>query len=298
MYLSGDCRSMYWLTSRLTVDQYIGRSVGQYLVDSRLICWRHSVAIVYQSIVRRYFAARSLTYHRHVADVMAGHHPDTSPILDWQFINICTLPTHYQCHLDRLSVDLPTDMRPTGKHHLTEISVDTWPILDWLSTDILVEIRPSISRHIGRYVDQHSIPQKTHDPKNLCFTVQCYMQHNIKIIEHPVGLSFFNFFWLADTTKLYYTFRVWFLWFVGSKSFWSWVGMNIDLDLNEVSVAFCAGCSFFPTFSFTFWKSCSLSFLFLLFFAMSENRALSTDKDKFYQTQAIVKDRGNYWLTC
>ena len=117
------------------------------------------------------------------------------------------------------------------------------------------------------------------------------MRHNITIIAHPVGLTFFNFFWLANTLKLHYTLRVWFLWFVGSKSFWSWVGMNIDLDLNEVSVAFCAGCSFFPTFSFTFWKSCSLSFLFLLFFAMLENRALSTDEDKFYQT----KNRERSW---
>lgn len=281
MYLSGD-RSMYRSTSPLTVDQYIGRYVGQYLVDCRLICWRHFVAIVYQSIVGRYLAARSLTYHRHVADVMTEHHPHTSPILEWQFTDACKLPTHYKCYLGRLSVDLPTDMRPTGKHHLTEISVDTWPILNWLSTNILVESRPSISRHIGRYVDQHSIPQKIQWSEISLF--HSAMQRNIKIIEHPVGLSFFNFFWLADTTKLYYTFRVWFLWFVGSKSFWSWVGMNIDLDLNEVSVAFCAGCSFFPTFSFTFWKSCSLSFLFLLFFAMLENRALTTDEDTFYQT--------------
>ena len=116
------------------------------------------------------------------------------------------------------------------------------------------------------------------------------MRHNITIIAHPVGLTFFNFFWLANTLKLHYTLRVWFLWFVGSKSFWSWVGINIDLDLNEVSVAFCAGCSFFPTFSFTFWKSCSLSFLFLLFFAILENRALTTDEDI-----KILPDRERSW---
>jgi len=247
--------------------------VGQYLVDSRPICWWHSVAIYSLSI-------------------------DSWPILCWPIVDISLtfgwrngrgsppIPHRYSINDSPIRCRHTTDAistncwlicrlirRLTGKHQLTEISVNTWPILDWLSSANMSINTRSPKRYMIRKIFV-----------SRCYAALCAMRHNVKIIEHPVGLSFFNFFWLADTTKRYYTLRVWFLWFVGSKSFWSWVGMNIDLDLNEVSVAFCAGCSFFPTFSFTFWKSCSLSFLFLLFFAMSENRALSTDEDKFYQT--------------
>ena len=38
MYLLGDCQLLYWPTSGLTVDQYIGCYVGRYLVDSQPRC--------------------------------------------------------------------------------------------------------------------------------------------------------------------------------------------------------------------------------------------------------------------
>ena len=65
------------------------------------------------------------------------------------------------------------------------------------------------------------------------------------------------------------TFRFWFLWLVGSEVWLNWEGIKIALDLNDVSVAFCGGCTFFPTLNFTFWKSFSLSFFFLLVFGIS-----------------------------
>ena len=79
MYLLGDCWLMYWPTSRLNVNQYIGQftqstldwHVGRQSVDSRPICWRYSVATIYQWIVGRYFADGSSTYHRHLADITA-----------------------------------------------------------------------------------------------------------------------------------------------------------------------------------------------------------------------------------
>ena len=73
MYVLRDCWLMYWPTSRLNVNQYIGQftqstldwHVGRQSVDSRPICWWYSVATVYRWIVGRYFADGSSTYHRH-----------------------------------------------------------------------------------------------------------------------------------------------------------------------------------------------------------------------------------------
>ena len=62
---------------------------------------------------------------------------DTPPTLDWRFTD--TLPTHYWCYLHRLSVDLSTNLRLTGKHHSAKILVHTWQILDRLLVNILVE---------------------------------------------------------------------------------------------------------------------------------------------------------------
>ena len=69
-------------------------------------------------------------------------------------------------------------------------------------------------------------------------------------------------------SSLFDTFRFWFLWLVGSVVWLNWEGIKIALDLNDVSVAFCAGCIFFPTLNFTFWKSFSLSLFFLLLFGI------------------------------
>lgn len=79
MYVLRDCWLMYWPTSRLNVNQYIGQftqstldwHVGRQSVDSRLICWWYSVATVYRWIVGRYFADGSSTYHWHLADITA-----------------------------------------------------------------------------------------------------------------------------------------------------------------------------------------------------------------------------------
>ena len=80
MYLLGDCWLMYWPTSRLNVNQYIGRFTqstldwhfGRQSVDSRPICWWYSVAAVYRWIVGWYFDNGSSTYHRHLADITAN----------------------------------------------------------------------------------------------------------------------------------------------------------------------------------------------------------------------------------
>lgn len=109
---------MYWPTSVLTVNRYIGLYVGQYLldsrprcwfqVDSRPICWWHSLATVYWS---KYFAEESSAYHQHLANVMA----DT---------------------LVEMLVDMSADASVEWQSSISCISIETWLVLDRYSLSV------------------------------------------------------------------------------------------------------------------------------------------------------------------
>lgn len=169
---------MYWSTSRSTVDKYIGHYVGQHLVDSWPICWRHSVAIVYQSIVSRYFADRSSTYHRHLADVMADDHHRylTDP---WSTIHryvADTLPM-----LSRRTVGWSGDRYETDRKTPLDRDIGRY----------LADTRPTLDRHLGWELTEcqsmyRSICRSTLNPPKATWSEKSLFhsatRHNIKII--------------------------------------------------------------------------------------------------------------------
>ena len=63
---------------------------------------------------------------------------DTLPKLDRQFTD--TLPTHYRCYHDRLSVDLSTDRKHHSADIIDRLTIDTRTILDRISTDIAADM--------------------------------------------------------------------------------------------------------------------------------------------------------------
>ena len=96
MYLLGDCWLMYWPTSRLNVNQYIGQftqstvdwHVGRQSVDSQPICWRYSVATVYRWIVGQYFAYLDRNCRLRVGRISS----DMWPVLDRYSLSIDSRP--------------------------------------------------------------------------------------------------------------------------------------------------------------------------------------------------------------
>ena len=121
----------------LTLDQYAGDTV--------------LVAIVYQSIVGRCFADRSLTYHQHLADVMAEDHHRLLITDTWLMIHRYvsdTLPMLSRLTVgwsaDRYETDRKTPLDRDNQLILGQYSTDSqptsWSRVDRVSADISVDM--------------------------------------------------------------------------------------------------------------------------------------------------------------
>lgn len=137
MYLLGDCRLMYWLTSRSTVDRYISRYVSPYSVNSRLICWQHYVATVYRWIVSRYFTDGPSTYHWHLAtqrSIPWSKCWSTCRLMHWSSGGL--VKADRRSRVGRVS----TNMWPVLDY--SSLSVDSRPIVGWYFADGSSTINP------------------------------------------------------------------------------------------------------------------------------------------------------------
>jgi len=106
---------MYWPTSMLTVNRYIGRYVGRYLLDSRPRRWltvnQFAGDIRSLQSIGRYFAAGSSAYHRHLASATANT-------------------------LVEVLVDMSVDASVEWQSSIGCISVETWLVLDCCSLSV------------------------------------------------------------------------------------------------------------------------------------------------------------------
>ena len=143
------CWSVYWLTlARLSTRPYSSSIATDMLTNRQLRCqpihenspefcnWSiwylmQLICVMSNSVhhvsVDSYLVTKGealkMRLEKQVVQVMSNDNQyttDTLPILDWRFPD--TLPTHYRCYHNRLSVDLKTNTWPTVKCHSADMS--------------------------------------------------------------------------------------------------------------------------------------------------------------------------------